>query len=134
MRWRSALLTACSAFLLAGCGGGDPADSRMNAAPTIQRPVARQLATRSDEVARLLETGNACAAVVEASRLRADLTRAIDRHLIPQRYRTDLIRAVHEIRGQIVCRREPPPPPPSEDGGKKKGKKHGKGHGRGGHR
>lgn len=128
------MLTACSAFLLAGCGGGDPADPRTSAAPTIQRPVARQLANRSDEVARLLRSGNACAALGEATRLRAELTRAIDRQLIPQRYRADLARAVNGIRGQIVCRREPPPPPPSEDVGKKKGKKHGKGHGRGGHR
>jgi hypothetical protein len=131
------LLTACSAFLIAGCGGGgDPADPRTSAAPIIQRPVAQELANRSDEVARLLETGNACAALGEASRLRAELARAIDRHLIPQRYRTGLARAVNGIRGQIVCRREPPPspPPPSEDGGKKKPKKPGKGHGRGGHR
>lgn len=85
-------------------------------------------------MARLLESGNTCAALGEASRLRAELTRAIERQLIPQRYRTGLARAVDGIRGQIVCRREPPPPPPSEDGGKKKGKKHGKGHGRGGHR
>jgi hypothetical protein len=128
------LLTACSAFLLAGCGGGDPTDPRTSAPPTIQRAVARQLANRSDEVARLLESGNRCAAVGEASRLRAELTRAIERQLIPQRYRTGLARAVNGIRGQIICRRELPPPPPSEDGGKKKGKKHGKGHGRGGHR
>lgn len=85
-------------------------------------------------MARLLESGNMCGALGEASRLRAELTRAIERQLIPQRYRTGLARAVNGIRGQIVCRREAPPPPPSEDGGKKKGKKHGKGHGRGGHR
>jgi hypothetical protein len=127
------LLTACSAFLLAGCGGGgDPVDPRTSAAPTIHRPVAQQLANRSDEVARLLETGNACAALGEATRLRAGLARAVDRHLIPQLYRTDLARAVNGIRGQIVCRREPPPP--SEARGKKKPKKRGKGHGRGGHR
>ena len=117
-------------MLLAGCGG-DAGQRQPSAAPPIQRPVARQLATRSDEVARLLEAGDGCGALAESNRLKGDLTRAINRHLIPLRYRRDLSAAVRDIRGQIVCRPpqpSPPPPPPNEDNGKKKGKKHEKKH------
>jgi hypothetical protein len=113
-----------------GCGG-EAAEPR--AAPTIQRPVARQLASRSDEVARLLESGDDCGALAESNRLRDELTQAINRRLIPQRYRLDLSTAVEEIRGQIVCLpplAPPAPPRPDEDNGKKKkGGKHGKKHG-----
>jgi hypothetical protein len=122
---------ACSALILAACGG-DAGERRTSAAPTIQRPVARQLAGRSDEVARLLDSGDDCGALAESNRLRGELARAINRQLIPQRYRQDLSAAVEEIRGQIVCRPPPPPPPPpppDEDNGKKKGKKHDKKHG-----
>jgi hypothetical protein len=118
-------------LLLAGCGG-DAAERRPTAAPTIQRPVARQLASRSDEVARLLEAGDNCGALAESERLRHELTQAIDRRLIPLRYRPDLSAAVKEIRGQIVCRPPQPPPPPSppdEGKGEKNGKKHEKKHG-----
>jgi hypothetical protein len=115
-------------LLLAGCGG-DGAERRPAAAPTIQRPVARQLASRSDEVARLLEAGDDCAALAESNRLRAELTQAINRRLIPLRYRRDLSTTVKVIRGQIVCRPPAPPPPPKEDNGRKKGKKHEKKHG-----
>jgi hypothetical protein len=118
-------------LLLAGCGG-EAAERRTSALPTIQRPVASRLASRSDEVARLLESGHDCGALAESNRLRDELTQAINRRLIPQRYRQDLSTAVREIRGQIVCRPppvQPPPPPPDEDNGKKKGKKHGKKHG-----
>jgi hypothetical protein len=114
-----------------GCGG-EAAERRTTAAPTIQRPVARQLASRSDEVARLLESGDGCGALAESNRLRDELTQAINRRLIPRRYRQDLSTAVKEIRGQIVCLpppAPPAPPPPDEDNGKKKGGKHGKKHG-----
>jgi hypothetical protein len=111
-----------------GCGG-EAAERRTSAAPTIQRPVARQLASRSDEVARLLESGDDCGALAESNRLRDELTQAINRRLIPQRYRQDVSTAVEEIRGHIVCLPPPAPPPPDEDKGKKKGGKHGRKHG-----
>jgi hypothetical protein len=113
-------------LLLAGCGG-DAAERHPTAAPTIQRPVARQLARRGDEVARLLEAGDNCGALAESDRLSDELTQAINRHLIPKRYRRDLAAAVMEIRSQIACpppAPPPPPPPPKEDNAKKKGKKH----------
>jgi hypothetical protein len=118
-------------LLLAGCGG-DAAERDPTAAPTIQRPVARQLARRGDEVARLLEAGDNCGALAQSARLSDELTQAINRHLIPKRYRRDLAAAVMEIRSQIACpppAPPPPPPPPKEDNGKKKGKKHEKKHG-----
>jgi hypothetical protein len=80
-------------------------------------------------VARLLESGDDCGALAESNRLRDELTQAINRRLIPQRYRQDVSTAVEEIRGHIVCLPPPAPPPPDEDKGKKKGGKHGKKHG-----
>jgi hypothetical protein len=118
-------------LLLAGCGG-DTAERHPTAAPPIQRPVARQLASRSEDVARLLERGDDCGALAASNRLRDELARAINRGLIPLRYRKDLSAAVTGIRGQIVCPPPAPPlppTPPNEDKGKKKGKKHEKKHG-----
>ena len=113
-------------MLLAGCGG-DAAERRPTAAPTIQGPVARRLASRSDEIARLLEAGDSCGALAASNGLRDELAQAISRRLIPVPYRPELSAAVKKLRGQIVCRPPQPPPqppPPHEDNGKKKGKKH----------
>jgi hypothetical protein len=91
MRWRNVLLTACSALLLAGCGGEDPqvADRRVTG-PTIERAVADQLATRSDTIANLPDGGDACGARKEAARLRDELTGAINDGAIPELYRGSL--------------------------------------------
>jgi hypothetical protein len=113
MRWRSVFLTASSALLLAGCGGDDPQVERTVTGPTIERTVAEQLATRSDEVANLLDSGDACGAREEASRLRDELTGAINDGAIPALYLEDLSGLVNEIEAQIPpCEQPPPPPPP----------------------
>jgi hypothetical protein len=107
MRWRNVLLTACSALLLAGCGGDDPqAQDRTLAGPTIKRAVADQLATRTDTIANLIDGGDACGK--EAARLRDELTRAINDGAIPELYIEDLSRLVNEIEAGIpVCGRRP---------------------------
>jgi hypothetical protein len=114
------LLTACSAFALASCGGDEPrAEPRTEtdtaAAPTIKRAVAERLANRSDKVASLLDSGDACGAAQEASSLRADLTAAISENAIPELYLEDLSGLVNEIQAQIPpCQ---PPPTDTGDGG-----------------
>jgi hypothetical protein len=120
------LLTACSAFALAACGGeGTTVEERANPGPPIERGTAEQLAVRSDEVARLLEAGDNCGAMAEGARLRDELNTAIARGVIPEIYLEDLSGLVNEIQAQI-----PPcedvvqvPPPPRDRNGRGEDKK-----------
>ena len=118
MRWRSVLLTACSALALAGCGGDEQkVERRTDTTPRIDGSVAGRLAVTSDNIARLLESGNSCAAAQEAARLRTDLNASIG--AIPDLYVEDLSGLVNEIQAQIPpCETEG-----SDDDGKKKQKK-----------
>jgi hypothetical protein len=122
------LLTACSALALAACGGDSPnVEERSNPGPPIERGTAEQLASRSEEVARLLEGGDNCTAMAEAGRLRDELNAAIERGVIPEIYLEDLSGIVNEIQVQIpVCDTDVAqvPPPPRGDGGR--GEKRGK--------
>lgn len=117
------MLTACSALALAACGGDENgAERRTDTQPTIESAVAERLASRSDKVAGLLSSGDACAAKDEAGRLRAELTRAINDRAIPELYLEDLSGAVNELEAQIPPCEVTQPPPPDTDG-KKRGKK-----------
>jgi hypothetical protein len=114
------LLTACSAVALAGCGGGDQqVERRTDTTPRIQRALADRLASRSDSVASLLESGDSCAAAAEAARLRAELTASIG--AVPDLYVEDLSGLVNEIQAQIPPCQEKPAD--DEDAGKKEHKK-----------
>jgi hypothetical protein len=124
------LLTACSAFALSACAGGETkVEQRTVTQPTIDRAIANRLADRSDAVAALLESGDACGAAAAAARLRTEVTAAIGE--IPEVYVEDLSGLVHEIQTQIPpCRQ--PAADEDEDGddgddgpgkGKKKGHK-----------
>jgi hypothetical protein len=125
------LLTACSALALAGCGSDNATTERAQPGPTIEHATAEQLAARSDEVARLLEAGDHCEARAESGRLRAELTAAINRRVIPQVYLEDLSVLVNEIQAQIPrCERELEAPSPSDE--EKKAKKEKKEKKRGG--
>ena len=115
MRSRSALLTVCSVLALAACGGGggQQVEQQTDTGPAIERAVADGLATRSEEVASLLDAGDSCAAREEAELLRADLTQAINEGTIPEPYLEDLSGLVNEIEAGIpACEAPPPPPPP----------------------
>ena len=111
------MLTACSALALAACGGGEnEVERRTDTRPTIESGVAERLATRSDKVASLLSSGDACGAKQEAGRLRAELTTAIDDRAIPELYLEDLSGVVNELVAQIPpCEVAQPQPPPDTD-------------------
>jgi hypothetical protein len=109
----------CSALALAACGGqGGGVEEQANPGPRIEQDVAEQLAKRSEAVARLLESGDTCAALMESARLRDELNAAINRGVIPEVYLEDLSGLVNEIQAQIPpCEeREPQVPPPPRDG------------------
>lgn len=114
MRSWSALLTVFSVLALAACGGdgGQQVEQQTDTGPTIDRAVADGLATRSEEVASLLDAGDSCTAREEAELLRADLTQAINEGAIPEPYLEDLSGLVNEIKAGIRCEAPPPPPPP----------------------
>jgi hypothetical protein len=87
---------------LVSCGGdGAEEKAAPPRGPTIARSVAAPLAVRSDNLAALLDRGDACGAQREAAALRADLTRAINARAIPDLYLEDLSATVNEIQAQL---------------------------------
>ncbi len=120
MHSRTAWLLACSALALAGgCGGGNESQEAAPK-PRIESAVAEGLATRSDEVAKRLESGDSCGAAEEAGRLRDEVTLAINARRIPEPYLEDLSGVVNEIVASIPPCGEPAQP---SEGEKKKNKK-----------
>jgi hypothetical protein len=115
LRWRSALLTVCSVLALAACGGGDGEQAEQQVSgPPIERGVAEDLAKKSEEVANLLDRGDACGARKEAAKLRENVTKAINDGAIPELYLEDLSGVVNEIQAGIpACEPPPLPPPPT---------------------
>jgi hypothetical protein len=108
---------------LAACGGEEPqVEERTVTGPTIERGVAEDLAERSDNVANLLDQGDACGAKDEAAKLREDLTEAINNREIPPVYLEDLSALVNEIEAQTIppCDALQPPPHTDTEEDKKK--------------
>ena len=119
MRWQSGLLTASSALLLAGCGGGDQT-AHPPRPPRIPAGVAQQLATEADRVATL--TPGTCEARDAAARFRSDVIASIGR--VPPRYQEPLMSAANALAERLTACVEPQP---VESGhGKGHGKKHGR--------
>lgn len=122
IHWRNAWLTAFSAVLLAGCGGGGAETKETAPGPRIERATAEQLAGLSDEVARRLESGDQCGAAESAVQLRDGVTEAINAGAIPSIYLEDLSGLANELEALIPPCVEPAPPsePTEEDDGKDK--------------
>ena len=83
--------------MLAGCGG------EREPAPQLPSALAERLAERSDSVAALLETGDACGARSEAQRLQADAIAAVNEGAVPTPLQEELLAAVTELAGSIEC-------------------------------
>jgi hypothetical protein len=118
MRWRSGLLTASSAFLLAGCGAGDHAAPPPKP-PRIPAGVAQQLAAEADRVATL--TPGTCEARDAAVRFRGRVIASIGR--IPSRYQEPLMSAANSLADRLAACVEPQPVEPEHGNGKKHGRK-----------
>ena len=107
MRWRSGLLTASSALLLAGCGGGAERRAAPPTAPRIPADVASRLAAEADRVAAL--TPGTCEARDAAARFRADVIASIGR--VPARYQEPLASAAKTLADRLATCAEPKPKP-----------------------
>ena len=81
-----------------GSGGEEVTATR----PTIPRRVADELADRADEVARLLDQGDACGAARLVRELRRATNRAVADGTIPEALRAPLEAAVADLEG-IKC-------------------------------
>jgi hypothetical protein len=102
MRWRSALLTASSAVLLAACGGRDDATPAQRP-PRIPADVAARLAAEADTVATL--AAGSCAARGAATRFRSDVIASVGR--IPSHYQEPLLSAANELAQRLAACSEP---------------------------
>ena len=121
---RSAWLTACSAILLAGCGGEDPqrADG-----PAIDRTAATRLAATSDEIAELIDQGDECTAAHQADELLAAVREEIAAGTVPPALAPELEANAQALQNEVNC--EPPPQPDEEETGNGEGEDEGEGEG-----
>ena len=103
MRWRNGLLTASSALLLAGCGGGAHKAAPAPKPPRIPAGVASKLAAEADQVAAL--TPGSCEARDAAARFRSDVIDSIGR--IPARYQEPLTSAANTLAERLATCAEP---------------------------
>lgn len=112
-----------AALCLAGCGGGS--QHRAAPQPTLPRPVAAALASRSDEVARVLAAGDSCRALSLARQLQGETIAAINGRRVPRAFQEQLGSTVADLVSRIQC----VPVEYKHDHGKLKGKhkKHGEG-------
>ena len=130
---RAAWLTACSAALLAGCGGDGPRLDRSDAASLIA-------------LAHRVPREEACAQARDIRALQARAVRLVNDGRVPAALQESLLSGVAALAEQApVCLPKvpastPPPPPsaspapssaPGGKDGKHGGKKHGQGHGKG---
>jgi hypothetical protein len=122
MRWRSGLLTASSALVLAGCGGGDHAAPPPKP-PRIPAAVASRLAAQADHVAALAP--GTCEARDAADRFRTQVLASIRQRQIPARYQEPLLSAANSLAERLAtCVAPLPPPQPEPEHGKHKKKHH----------
>src|SRR4051812_47127211 len=104
MRWRNGLLTASSALLLAGCGGGQKQQAAPQL-PKIPSGVASRLAAEADQVAAL--TPGSCEARDAAARFRSDVIASIGS--VPARYQEPLTSAANSLAERLATCVEPKP-------------------------
>ena len=124
VRPRTVVLTVVA--VLAGCGGQTRRAEQP--APRLPAELARQLATRSDEVVKKLDAGDACGARAAAQQLLRETIAAINSRRVPTALQEPLSAAANDLAARIHCT---PAPAAQEHQGKGKGKGKKKHHGEG---
>jgi hypothetical protein len=112
-----------AAFCLAGCGSDG--ERAVAPSPTLPRQLALALANRSEDVARALDTGNACRALSFAEQLRRQTIAAINSGRVPRVFQEPLLDRVNSLATTIRC--VPPPSVTQEPDKEKRKRDHGKG-------
>jgi hypothetical protein len=97
---RLALITLVASLALPSCGNSG--SEVVPTAPSIPRAVADELANRADEIARLLERGDDCAAASKAHELRQAVSRAKESGSIPAQLYAPLEEAVADLQ-RLKC-------------------------------
>ena len=133
-------MCVAAALAFGGCGGDEQQTAATTAptGPKLARPVADDLAARSDAIADALDAGDVCTAAVRADELQEAAIRAINERRIPPELQEPLQARANELVNSVNC---PPPPEDTteddaaddgdEDEPKKKGKRQDKGKGKG---
>lgn len=119
-RTRSRDLAALAAALcLAGCGSEGERD--LAPPPTLPSQLAVALADQSDELARVLDSGDECRALALAGQLRRQTIAAINTGRVPSVFQEPLLDRVNSLATRIRC--VPPAPEPDKKDKKDKDKR-----------
>ena len=100
-----------AALWLVGCGSDGERD--VAPPPTLPRQLAVALADRSDEVARILDSGDECRALTLAGQLRHQTIAAINTGRVPSLFQESLLDRVNSLATRIRC--VPPAPEPDKN-------------------
>jgi hypothetical protein len=119
-RWGGVVVAATT---IAGCGATRHAQTQPRARPALPHALGVRLAAASGEVARKLETGDACGALAAARRLQQQTIAAINAGNVPGALQEPLQSTVTDLAARIDCRPAPAAPPAAPPA-----KQHGEGH------
>ena len=119
MRSRDLGAVLAATLCLAGCGSDGKHD--VVPPPTLPRQIAIALAERSDEVARVLDSGDECRALTLAAQLRQQTIAAINTGRVPGVFQEPLLDRVNSLATRIRC-----VPPASEQDQDEESRGHGK--------
>ena len=119
---RNAWLTGCSALVLAlaGCGG-DGSRSETASAPQIEPAAAGELASMSEDVARLVDEGSTCDAAHRADELYNEAHAEVESGTVPPELAPHLLENAETLRNELSCDEPPPEEDEEEEGGNGKG-------------
>ena len=119
---RNAWLTGCSALVLAlaGCGG-DGSRSETGSAPQIEPSAASELASMSEDVARLVDEGSTCDAAHRADELYNEAHAEVESGTVPPELAPHLLENAETLRNELSCDEPPPEEDEEEEGGNGKG-------------
>jgi hypothetical protein len=111
-----------AALVLGGCGSGT--QRAAPPPPRLPADVASRLASRSDEIVRLLAARDGCGALDAAATLRQEAIAAINTGRVPARFQEPLLAAANDLPIRIHCAPRAAPAPANEEKGGKHDRRH----------
>jgi hypothetical protein len=104
------------AIALAGCGHSTKTSAQE---PALPRPVANDLAGKSDQIAEALDSGDVCGAATLADRLKDAVDAAVSSGRVPPAFHDELEQTATELQNEVNCEEQK-----QDDKGKGKKKGH----------